>query len=372
MGEIVEQAWSGPIHGIVVTRRGYERPLRSLALEFGTHPIPSDSSVRGGAALLRAVAGLGSGDLVLVLLSGGASALACVPVPGISIGELAELTRELLRCGATVDEINIVRRHLCLLKGGRLAAAAYPARVITLAISDVVGDTPSSIGSGPTVADPTTTADAVQIVSQHLPRMRPLPFTETVKPGDPRLARAEFRLVGSGRIAVRAAAMAAASLGYDAVMLGDELQGEARDVGAAHGQAALEFARAGRRSALISGGELTVTVRGTGRGGPNQEYALAVAAAAGGAAEIAGFAVDTDGVDGTDDIAGAWFDACTLAQAGSAGRNAAEALANNDSGGFFSAAGSLIVTGPTGTNVNDLRVLLVTPGCVPDAGRHGR
>jgi len=274
----------------------------------------------------------------------------------------------LLACGAPIDAMNCLRKHLSAIKGGRLAAAAYPARVLTLAISDVPGDDPAVIGSGPTVADPTSHAEARAVlarfaivppaaVTAHLARAA----DETPKPGDPRLARAEYRLIATPAQALRAAAALATAAGYSVEILGDALQGEARDLGAQHAGLALEWRRAGRRVALLSGGETTVTLAGKGRGGRNGEYLLGLCRALAGAAGIHAIACDTDGIDGSENNAGAVLAPDSLTRAGAAGLSADQRLAANDSFGFFQPLGDLVVTGPTLTNVNDFRAILIDP-----------
>ncbi len=312
--------------GIAVVPHGVEAQLERIALLHAGHPIPDAASVAAAERLLAA-----RGDFVLVLLSGGASALACLPGEGLTLAGKQALTAALLRCGAPISEINCVRRHVSRIKGGRLKAG------LTLAISDVVGGAPEDIGSGPTVADPTTVADAKAILDRY---GLEAPLTETAK----RVA-GDFRIVASARDALDAAAAEARRLGYKPILLG-ECAGEARDIGRRHAEAALALPAG---SALISGGELTVTVRGPGRGGPNLEYALAAGLGLAGRADIEGLAADTDGLDGTSGAAGAWFGGATPLA------GAAEALARNDS----AAVAELFVTGPTGTNVNDLRIILV-------------
>jgi hydroxypyruvate reductase len=300
--------------------------------------------VTAAERLLRLAEQAGPDDLVLVLLSGGASALACLPAEGLTLEAKRRLTADLLRSGADIGEINCVRRHLSRLKGGRLGLAAAPARLVTLAISDVFGDRPEDIGSGPTIADPTEIADAQEVLRQHCIAPPEGGWSESAKavPGD-------YRIVARGRDAVEAAGAAAERLGYRPRMV--ECAGEARDVGREHGAAARAMAPG---EALISGGELVVTVTGEGRGGPNQEYALAAALALDGARRVSGLAADTDGIDGNGDAAGAFFDGAMARPR----RNAEAALAANDSGTFLDRRGALFRPGPTGTNVNDLRIIL--------------
>jgi hydroxypyruvate reductase len=305
-------------------------------------------------------------------MSGGASALWSAPVEGVPFEAKQALTKQLLRSGARITEMNCVRRHLSRIKGGKLAAAAYPARLLTLAISDVPGDEPASIGSGPTVADPTTLAEARAVLANY--RIEPPaeiaaaladPANETPKPGDPRLANAQYVMVATPKASLEAAAKIARAAGYRVDVLGDSLEGEARDVGRFHAAMALDAKRRGERVAILSGGEFTVTVKGNGAGGPNQEYALGLAMALDGAAGIAALAGDTDGIDGgggnATDPAGAIVVSDTLVRAAAKGIDAAAYLANNDSSGFFGAIGDLLQCGPTQTNVNDFRAILIDP-----------
>jgi glycerate 2-kinase len=340
MARSVEARWRGPLSGLAVAPHGSGGSLQRVETIHAAHPVPDASSVAAAERLLALAGDAGEDDLVLVLLSGGASALACLPGEGLELGEKQRLTSALLRSGATVREINCVRRHLSGFKGGRLALAAPPARLVTLAISDVVGDRPEDIGSGPTAADPSSVDEARAILARYRLEAPGRGWSETAK----QVAGA-WRLVANAATGLEAAAARARQLGYKARLL--ECEGEAREVGREH--AALALA-AGPGTALISGGELTVTVRGPGRGGPNQEYALAAALALEGRGGIGGLAADTDGIDGTGGAAGAFF-GC-----GAPGGKAA--LESNDSGAWFEACGGLFVTGPTGTNVSDLRIIL--------------
>ncbi|HEV2079519.1 MAG TPA: DUF4147 domain-containing protein [Allosphingosinicella sp.] len=348
MARVVEEHWGGPLCGLAVTRRGAGEPLGRLDIMTAGHPVPDESSLDAARRLLALARSAQAEDLVLVLLSGGASALACLPSPGIALADKRRITTALLRAGAPVGEINCVRRHLSLFKGGGLAAAAHPAKLLTLATSDVVGDRPEDIGSGPTAADPSSIEDARSILRRYRIEEPQAGWRESEKsvPG-------EYKVVGSGRSAVDGAARKAAELGYLPRIIGYDCTGEARQVAVAHARFALQ---ASGPAALISGGELTVTLEGSGRGGPNQEYALALALALRGAPGICALATDTDGIDGSGEAAGAFIDPRTLRQSG-----AEEALARNDSGGFFAARQDLFVTGPTGTNVNDLRIILIDP-----------
>jgi glycerate 2-kinase len=360
------------VSGFVSTRHGFALPTRYIEIIEAAHPVPDQMSLDGAARAIAAAKSATADDLVLVLLSGGASALWCQPVDGVGFAAKQALTKQLLRAGAPIGEMNVVRKHLSRIKGGKLATAAYPARLLTLAISDVPGDEPTSIGSGPTVADPTTLADARAILARY--RIEPAPeiaaaladpANETAKPGAAELVHSACRIIAAPKASLAAAAKLAHGLGYEIEMLGDALEGEARDVGRAHGALALAAKARGRRTAILSGGEFTVTVTGSGAGGPNQEYALGLAMALGGAGGIAALAADTDGIDGgsgaATDPAGAFVFPDTLARADKQNLNAATILANNDSSRFFRQLGDLVEVGPTQTNVNDFRVLLVDP-----------
>jgi glycerate 2-kinase len=375
MTEIAEQHYlpqvpRGRLAGLAVTRHGYARPTQSIPVIEAGHPLPDAAGLAGAAQALALANAAEAGDLVLVLLSGGASANWIAPAAGLTLEEKQAVTRALLKSGAAIAEINTVRKHLSRIKGGRLAGHAHPAKLVTLAISDVPGDDPAVIGSGPTVPDPTTLADARAIVRRYrldLPaaarRALDDSRNETPKPGDEMFAGSSYRIVARPADALRAAQMRASAAGYECMMLGDRLEGEAREVAAAHAKLARELSAQGRRAAILSGGELTVTLRGGGRGGPNQEYALALALHLAGAAGIAALAADTDGTDGgggrADDPAGAFIDETTLARARAAGLDPAAFLADNDSTGFFNDIGDLFGTGPTFTNVTDFRAIIV-------------
>jgi glycerate 2-kinase len=365
------EAWrEGRISGIAVTRHGYAAPLERFTLIEAGHPVPDAGSRRGAQALLDAAAEAQEGDLVLLLLSGGGSALLAAPVDGVSLEDKQAVTRALLRSGAPIDEINTVRRHLSRIKGGRLARAAFPAPCLTLAISDVPGDDPAAIASGPTVPDPSTLADARHVLAHYgitpptsVSEALQNPANETPKPDDPVFARARYTLIATPAQALERAAEAARARGIAPHLLGSDLEGEAREVAAEHARLALSQPRAMRPLVILSGGELSVTVTGNGRGGPNQEYALALAIALQGAPGIHALAGDTDGADGglgaADDPAGALVAPDTLERARAAGLDAQAYLTNNDATGFFERLGGLLVTGPTRTNVNDFRAILV-------------
>ena len=357
------------LDGVAVARHGYGRSTRVVPMIEAGHPIPDAAGLQSAERALELAASAGADDLVLALMSGGASANWIAPA-GITFAEKQAVTRALLRSGAGIGEINTVRKHLSRIKGGRLARAAYPARVVTLAISDVPGDDPAVIGSGPTVPDPSTLADARAIVAKFkldLPEAvaRALndPANESPKPGDPAFANSDYHLVARPADSFRAAEAAVRAAGYDCVFLGANVEGEAREVAAEHARLARELQSAGRRAVILSGGELTVTIRGQGRGGPNQEYALALATNLADATGIAALAGDTDGTDGgagsADDPAGACVDGTTAARARDLGLDPAAFLADNNSTGFFERLGDLLRPGPTFTNVNDFRAILV-------------
>ena len=358
--------------GLGVARQGYGCATRVVPVLEAGHPMPDQAGVDATADILDLARSAGPDDLVLALLSGGGSANWIAPAGALTLAEKQAITRALLRSGAVIGEINCVRKHLSRIKGGRLAALARPARLVSLAISDVPRDEASAIASGPTVPDPTTLADARAIVAKYgidLPASaRALledPAMETPKPGDPLFADAPFTIFARPADSLAAAAEAAKAAGYEPVSLGPDVEGEARAVATAHAAMAKKLMAEGRRAAILSGGELTVTIRGKGRGGPNQEYALALALALDGAKGIAAVAGDTDGTDGgggaASDPAGAFVDETTLARAIAAGLDPAAMLADNDSTGFFEGIGDLLTPGPTLTNVNDLRAILIDP-----------
>jgi hydroxypyruvate reductase len=359
--------------GICVTRHGYGRPLKRIRLVEAGHPVPDEAGLQGTADILALAEAAGPDDLALVLVSGGGSANWIAPAGGLTIADKQALTKALLASGAPISDINTVRKHLSRIKGGRLAARLHPARSLTLAISDVPHDDPSVIASGPTVPDPTTASDARAILARWkipaTPQVSAVLASsdgETPKPGDPVFANAEFKIIARPMDSLQAAAGIGREAGYEVVLLGDSIEGDAATVGAEHGRLAIEALRAGRRMILLSGGELTVTVRGKGSGGPNQEYALALASCIDGARGISALSADTDGTDGgsgaATDPAGAFADGTTLARARRLSLNAAHFLQDNDSKGFFNRLGDHLVTGPTGTNVNDFRCLLVDNG----------
>jgi len=373
MARVLDDRWPAPVSGIVVTRYGHAVACRRIEVVEAAHPVPDAAGVTAARRILASVANLTHDDLVVALISGGGSSLLALPAGDVSLADKQQVSRALLASGATIGEINCVRRHLSAIKGGRLAAACYPARVVTLAISDVPGDDPNDIASGPTVADPTTRDDARDVLRRYgidapdsVRAFLATVAAESVKPGDPRLARAEYRLIATPQIALEAAADVARSHGVTPVILSDSLEGEARDVGKV--LAAIARQTATRREpfappcVLLSGGETTVTVRGEGRGGRNVECLLALALALRGQRGVYALAADTDGVDGVEEIAGAIATPDTLARGIAHRRNAARDLERNDAHAFFEALGDSVITGPTRTNVNDFRAILVTNG----------
>jgi glycerate 2-kinase len=376
MARALEDHWPGPLSGLVVTRYGYEVPCARIEIVQAAHPVPDAAGLSAAARILEMVRGLTADDLVICLISGGGSALLPAPLEGLTLAHKQAVNRALLQSGATISEMNCVRRHLSAIKGGRLAAACHPARVLTLLISDVPGDRPTDIASGPTVGDPTTCADALAILRRYridVPaEVRELLESgrgESVKPGDPRLATTELRMIATPQMALEAAAQCARAAGVAAHILGDAIEGEARDAGKVLGAIALQARRRGQPFAppcvLLSGGETTVTVTGTGRGGRNVEFLLSLGIALDGEPGVYAIAGDTDGVDGAEEIAGAVLEPDSLGRAWALGLRPKESLANNDAHSFFEALGDSVITGPTLTNVNDFRAILVLQG--PDA-----
>jgi glycerate 2-kinase len=375
MARAFETSWSGPLEGLVLTRYRHAAPCDQVEVVEAGHPIPDAAGERAARRILALASGLGPDDQLVFLASGGGSALLSLPAPGLTLNDKQAVTRALLRSGATITEINTVRKHLSAIKGGRLAAAAAPARIVTLAISDVPGDDPSVIASGPTVPDPTTFADARAVLAKyrivepsaivaHLSQE----MEETPKPNDPIFDGAKFDLVASPQGSLQSAAAVALRRRIVPIVISDRIEGEASQVGLVHAGIALQIrARkflVGRRpvsppAVLLSGGETTVTVSGRGRGGRNVEFLLALALALDGADGISALACDTDGIDGTEDNAGAIVYPDSLARAAARGISAQDALIDNDGYGFFAALGDLVVTGPTLTNVNDFRAVLI-------------
>lgn len=369
MAAIVEEAWDGPLDGLVVTRYGHGLPTRRIEVIEAGHPNPDEASQAAARRVLEMADGLTADDLLLCLISGGGSALMALPAPGLSLKDKQALTKDLLRCGATIAEINCLRKHLSAIKGGRLAAAAAPAQVMALLVSDVPGDDPSVIASGPTVPDPTTFADARAVIAKygltppdHILRHLAEGSDETPKPGS--LPHADLAMVATPQDALEAAAAVAREAGVTPLILGNAIEGEARDVALVHAGMARQVLQHGQPlpapCVLLSGGETTVTLRGSGRGGRNAEFLLALAVALKGQERVWALACDTDGIDGVEDNAGAILRPDSWARAVAAGLDLPALLDNNDSYGAFQALGDLIVTGPTRTNVNDFRAVLVT------------
>ena len=370
MAKAFEDHWPHEASGLVVTRYGYAVPCRKIEIVEAAHPVPDAAGLAAAQRIVARVHGLTADDLVVALVSGGGSALLALPLEGLTLDDKQAVNRALLKSGATISEMNCVRRHLSAIKGGRLAAACHPARVVTLLMSDVPGDDPIDIASGPTVADPTTCADALDVIRRYgieVPRavlqVLESGAGETVKPADLRLARAETRMIATPQMALEAAAAVARRAGYSAAILGDAIEGEAHDVGKVLAGIARQVAQRGQPIAppcvLLSGGETTVTVRGQGRGGRNVEFLLSLAIALDGHPGIYALAGDTDGVDGQEEIAGAIVTPDTLRRAWAKGIRPRDRLAANDGHGFFEALGDGVITGPTLTNVNDFRAILV-------------
>lgn len=370
MAQALDAAWPAALSGVVVTRHGQRQPCRRIEILEAAHPVPDAHSVAAAARMLDAVRGLGADDLVICLISGGGSSLLVQPAAGLTLADKQAINRALLASGADIAAMNCVRKHLSAIKGGRLAAACAPARVVTLAISDVPGDEPAVIASGPTVADATSCTDALAILDRYRIALPPAVRAaleagelETPKPDDPCFARCEYHLIATPMRSLEAAAAVARAAGVTPLILGDALEGEAAEVAKVHAGIARSIAQHGRPLAapcvLLSGGETTVTVRGRGRGGRNVEFLLALAVALDGHPRVHALAADTDGVDGAEDIAGALCDPTTLARARALGIDPKASLADNDGHGFFGALGDALVTGPTDTNVNDFRAILV-------------
>lgn len=376
MAQAVERAWAadgrdGALEGLVITRYGHTAPTEHIRVIEASHPVPDDAGLAAAREIMTMVEDLGADDLVLCLISGGGSALLTMPAEGLSLDDKRAVTGDLLRSGANIGEMNCLRKHLSAIKGGRLAAAAHPAHVVTLMISDVPGDDPAVIASGPTVPDPTTFADARAVLEKY--SITPPPgiaarladaADETPKPGDPRLANSEAIMISTPQRSLEASASVAEAAGYAPLILSDAIEGEARDVALVHAAIARQIALRGQPAAvpcaLISGGETTVTVRGKGRGGRNAEFLLALAVALDGLPGVHAIACDTDGIDGSEDNAGAFVMPDTLARAADLGIDARAHLANNDAYGFFESLDDLLITGPTLTNVNDFRAVLIT------------
>ena len=370
MAAAVEAHWPGALEGLVITRHGHSVACQHIEVVEASHPVPDEAGRAAAACILEKVKGLSADDLVLCLISGGGSALAALPAPGISLADKQAINRALLKSGATITEMNCVRKHLSAFKGGRLARAVAPARLICLIISDVPGDDLSVIASGPTVPDISTSADALAVLHKYqidvpanvLAHLND-PASETPKTGDPCFANVSNILIATPQMSLEAAAGVARAAGFTPVILGDAIEGEAREVAIVHAGVARQVARFGQPApapcALISGGETTVTVRGKGRGGRNAEFLLSLVIALDGHKGISALAGDTDGIDGSEDNAGAIINEETLAKAADAAIDLKRCLAGNDAYTAFERLGDLVVTGPTLTNVNDFRVVLI-------------
>lgn len=370
MARAVEDNWSGPLEGVVVTRYGYAVACSRIEIIEAAHPVPDANGLHAAERILQCVQGLSADDLVLCLISGGGSALLPLPVAGMTLAEKQEINQALLNSGASISEMNCVRRHLSAIKGGRLAAACYPARVVNLIISDVPADGLSDIASGPTVPDSSTCADALAVLRRYAIPLSPALLdmlasgaTESLKPGDARLPEITTHLIATPQLALEAAARLAAEAGISAAILSDAIEGEAREVAKVMAAMALQIRRTGQPfkppCILLSGGETTVTIRGNGRGGRNVEFLLALGLALKGESDIHAIAGDTDGVDGLEEIAGALLRPDTLERARQQGIKPAASLQNNDAHGFFQALDDAVITGPTLTNVNDFRAIYI-------------
>ncbi len=368
MAMSLEENWTGKLagklEGIVLTRYGHGAPTKHIKIIEAAHPVPDEAGLNGTREIVDLISNLTKDDLVICLISGGGSALLTAPAGDITLEEKQSINRQLLASGAPIDEMNCLRKHLSAVKGGRLAVAAYPAKVVSLMISDVPGDDPSVIASGPTVADVSTTEQALEIVEKYkldlpesIENFLNSPQAETPNPGDPRLANIENHIIAAPAQSLEQAAQAAKKAGYQVTNLGDAIEGEAREVAAQHAALAL----VAKPGVIISGGETTVTLKGTGRGGRNGEYALALAIALDGAPNIWAIAADTDGIDGIEDNAGAIITPTTLSRAKDLGMSPQAYLDNNDAYSFFEKLGDLVTTGPTRTNVNDFRAILIEP-----------
>jgi len=370
MARALEDHWPGPLEGLVVTRYGYEVPCQRIEIVQAAHPVPDAAGLQAAQRIRQLVTGLSADDLVIALISGGGSSLLVAPGEGLTLADKQAVNAALLASGATISEMNCVRRHLSSIKGGRLGAACHPAQLLTLLISDVPGDNPMDIASGPTVGDSTSCSQALEIIQRYqiaLPEaMRTLLDSgagETVKPGDARLANSSVRLIVTPQMALEAAAQVARNAGITPYILGDSLEGESRDVAKVLGGLARQVLVHGQPfktpCVLLSGGETTVTIKGSGRGGRNVEFLLALGVALADTPNVYAMAGDTDGVDGAEDIAGAILSPNTLARAWSQGMNPRAYLDNNDAHSFFQNLGDSVITGPTLTNVNDFRAILI-------------
>ena len=372
MAQALEAHWPTPLEGLVITRYGYAVPCEHIEVVEAAHPVPDEAGLLATARIRQMVSGLTQDDLVIALISGGGSSLLVAPGDGITLADKQAVNAALLHCGANIAEMNCVRRHLSQVKGGRLGAACHPARVLTLLISDVPGDNPIDIASGPTVPDPTTCADALAILQRYRISVPDSVHAylgrdqaESIKPGDARLQNCTTRFITTPQIALEAAARVAQAAGYTPYILGDSLEGEARDLGLAMAGIARQVVQHGQPfeapCVLLSGGETTVTVKGRGRGGRNVEFLLSLAVALNGLPCVHAIAGDTDGVDGAEEIAGAYVTPDTLTRAWALGIHPRQRLDDNDGHGFFQALGDSVITGPTLTNVNDFRAIVFDP-----------
>ncbi|KSV81769.1 glycerate kinase type-2 family protein [Sinorhizobium sp. Sb3] len=370
MAAAFERHWDGPLSGVVVTRYGYAAPCEKIEVLEASHPLPDENGLLASKRLLTEVSGLTEDDLVVALVCGGGSALLPSPPPGLALEDEIAVNRALLASGAPISAMNAVRKHVSMIKGGRLAAAAYPAKVVSLIVSDIPGDDPALVASGPTLADASTREDALTLIERYsldLPAnvmaWIKSPNSAAPSPDDLRFARNEVRLIASASVSLEAAATEARAAGIEAIILSDAIEGEARDVGGVHAAIAREVAGRGRPFAkpvvVLSGGETTVTIRGKGKGGRNSEFLLALALGIDGAKGVSALAADTDGIDGSEDNAGAFADDTTIARLVAQRLDAAALLQKNDSWTAFDALGDLFKPGPTGTNVNDFRAILV-------------
>ncbi|WP_043613569.1 glycerate kinase [Ensifer sp. ZNC0028] len=370
MAAAFERHWDGPLSGVIVTRYGYAAPCEKIEVLEASHPLPDENGLLASNRLLAEVSGLTEDDLVVALVCGGGSALLPSPPPGLTLEDEIAVNRALLASGAPISAMNAVRKHVSMIKGGRLAAAAFPAKVVSLIVSDIPGDDPALVASGPTLADASTREDALTLIERYsldLPAKVMAwinsPDSAAPSPDDPRFARNEVRLIASASVSLEAAAAEARAAGIEAIILSDAIEGEARDVGGVHAAIAREVAGRGRPFTkpvvVLSGGETTVTIRGKGKGGRNSEFLLALALGIDGAKGVSALAADTDGIDGSEDNAGAFADDTTIARLVAQRLDAAAFLQKNDSWSAFDALGDLFKPGPTGTNVNDFRAILV-------------
>ncbi len=370
MAAAFEKVWDGPIDGLVVTRYGYGAKCERIEIIEAAHPVPDAAGLEASRRLLEKVRGLTADDLVVALISGGGSALLPSPAPGLTLADEIAVNEALLASGAPIAAMNTIRKHVSTIKGGRLAAAAHPARVVSLVVSDIPGDNPALVASGPTVPDTGGRQDALASIAAYNMKLPASvmahihsPAADAPSPDDPRFAGNEVHLIASAGVSLEAAAAEAERQGIEAVILSDSIEGEAREVGGVHAAIAREVATRNRPFAkpvlILSGGETTVTLRARGKGGRNSEFLLAFAIGIDGVSGIHALAADTDGIDGSENNAGAFADGSTVARLRAQGVDAKAMLAGNNAWTAFNAVGDLFVPGPTGTNVNDLRAILV-------------